>query len=102
LAGLWFISDRNAIASATSHPVKTGAATRTGGYPSFLFCGVVVQRFIHDKNLAHFLRRLLAEQKNMNAERHQLILELLAEEEGKDAIDRGSQDTSVWKLSHAP
>ena len=44
-----------------------------------------MERFIHEQNLAHFLRRLLAEQKDMNEEWRQLILKLLADEETKDS-----------------
>jgi hypothetical protein len=47
-----------------------------------------VERFMRDQNLALFLRRLLAEQKDMNAERRQLILKLLADEEAEEGIDR--------------
>ena len=47
-----------------------------------------MQRFMQDKNLSLFLRRLLAGQKEMDEERRQVIFKLLAEEEAKDAIDR--------------
>ena len=50
-----------------------------------------MQRFMEEKNLSLFLRRLLAEQKKMDEERRQVIFKLLAEEEAKDAIDRVSQ-----------
>jgi len=50
-----------------------------------------MQRFMQEKNLSLFLRRLLAEQKEMDEERRQVIFMLLAEEEAKDAIDRVSQ-----------
>jgi hypothetical protein len=43
-----------------------------------------MQRFIQEKNLTLFLRRFLAEQKNMNEER-QVIVTLLAEEEAKSS-----------------
>ena len=51
-----------------------------------------MQRFMQDKNLSLFLRRLLAEQKEMDEERRQVIFELLAEEEAK--VDRVSQPAS--------
>jgi hypothetical protein len=60
-----------------------------------------MERFIHDHNLALFLRRLLAEQDDMNEERRQLILKLLAEE-AEEGIDRRRQGASVGKLPHAP
>jgi hypothetical protein len=44
-----------------------------------------MQRFIQEKNLTLFLRRLLAEQKNMDEERRQVIVTLLAEEEAKSS-----------------
>jgi hypothetical protein len=47
-----------------------------------------MQRFMQEKNLSLFLRRLLAEQKEMDEERRQVIFELLAEEEAK--VDRVS------------
>ena len=50
-----------------------------------------MQRFIQDKNLRLFLRRLLAQQKDMHEERRQVIFALLAEEEANDAVDRVSQ-----------
>lgn len=40
-----------------------------------------MQRFVQEKNLALFLKRLLAEQKDMDEERRQVIVTLLAEEE---------------------
>jgi len=61
-----------------------------------------VERFMRDQNLALFLRRLLAEQKDMNAERRQLILKLLADEEAEEGIERRGQGASVVKLPHAP
>ena len=54
-----------------------------------------MQRFMQEKNLSLFLRRLLAEQKEMDEERRQVIFKLLAEEEAKDAIDRVSQRAPV-------
>ena len=45
-----------------------------------------MERFIHEQILGLF-RRLLAEKKDMNEERRQLILKLLADEESKDGID---------------
>jgi hypothetical protein len=45
-----------------------------------------MQRFIRDKNLTLFLRRLLAEQQNLDEERRQVILTLLAEEEAKSSV----------------
>ena len=42
-----------------------------------------MQRFMEEKNLSLYLRRLLAEQKEMDGERRQVILKLLAEEEAK-------------------
>jgi hypothetical protein len=59
-----------------------------------------MQRFLQDKNLSLFLRRLLAEQKQMNEERRQVILKLLAEEEAK--IDRVSQRVSDVGFPRAP
>jgi hypothetical protein len=47
-----------------------------------------MQRFMQEKNLSLFLRRLLAEQKEIDEERRQVIFELLAEEEAK--VDRVS------------
>ncbi len=44
-----------------------------------------MQRFIQEKNLTLFLRRLLAEPKNMDEERRQVIVTLLAEEEAKSS-----------------
>ena len=44
-----------------------------------------MQRFIQEKNLTLFLKRLLAEQKDMDEERRQLIFTLLAEEETKSS-----------------
>ena len=61
-----------------------------------------MQRFMQEKNLSLFLRRLLAEQKEMDEERRQVIFMLLAEEEAKDAIDRVSQRASVGNYPHAP
>ena len=55
-----------------------------------------MERFIHEQILGLF-RRLLAEKKDMNEERRQLILKLLADEELKDGID-----ASVRKMPHAP
>ena len=55
-----------------------------------------MERFIHEQILGLF-RRLLAETKDMNEERRQLILKLLADEETKDGID-----ALVRKLPHAP
>ena len=45
-----------------------------------------MQRFMEDKNLSHYLRRLLAEQKEIDEERRQVIFKLLSEEEAK--VDR--------------
>lgn len=42
-----------------------------------------MQRFMQEKNLTLFLRRLLAEQKDMDEERRQVISKLVAEEEAK-------------------
>jgi hypothetical protein len=42
-----------------------------------------MQRFIQAKNLTLFLKRLLAEQKDMDEERRQVIVTLLGEEEAK-------------------
>ena len=42
-----------------------------------------MQRFMQEKNLLLFLRRLLAGQKEMDEERRQVIFKLLAEEEAK-------------------
>jgi hypothetical protein len=39
-----------------------------------------MQRFMQEKNLSLFLKRLLAEQKEMDEERRQVIFKLLAEE----------------------
>ena len=61
-----------------------------------------MQRFMQEKILSLFLRRLLAEQKEMDDERRQVIFKLLAEEEAKDAIDRVSQRASVGNYPHAP
>lgn len=61
-----------------------------------------MQRFMQEKNLSLFLRRLLAEQKDMNEERRQVIFTLLAEEEAKDAIDRVSQRAPVGDNPHIP
>ena len=49
-----------------------------------------MQRFIQEKNLALFLKRLLAEQKDMDEERRQVIVTLLAEERTKS----GASDPS--------
>jgi hypothetical protein len=43
-----------------------------------------MQRFMQEKNLTLFLRRLLAEQKDMDEERRQVISKLVAEEEAKN------------------
>jgi hypothetical protein len=51
-----------------------------------------MQRFMQEKNLSLFLRRLLAEQKEMDEERRQVIFKLLAEEEAK--VDRVNQRAS--------
>lgn len=51
-----------------------------------------MQRFLQERNLSFFLRRLLAEQNDMDQERRQVILGLLAEEEVKDAIDRTGKE----------
>jgi len=51
-----------------------------------------MQRFMQEKNLSLFLRRLLAEQKEMDEERRQVIFKLLAEEEAKG--DRVNQRAS--------
>jgi hypothetical protein len=51
-----------------------------------------MQRFLQERNLSFFLRRLLAEQNDMDQERRQAILGLLAEEEVKDAIDRTGKE----------
>jgi hypothetical protein len=59
-----------------------------------------MQRFMQDKNLSLFLRRLLAEQKEMDEERRQVIFELLAEEEAK--VDRVSHLASEVDFPHAP
>ena len=48
-----------------------------------------MQRFMQEKNLSLFLRRLLAEEKEMDEERRQVIFKLLAEEEAK--VDRANQ-----------
>jgi hypothetical protein len=61
-----------------------------------------MQRFMQEKILSLFLRRLLAEQKEMTEERRQVILKLLAEEEAKDAIDRVNQRPSVGDFPHTP
>jgi hypothetical protein len=61
---------------------------------------LVMQRFMQDKNLSLFLRRLLAEQKEMDEERRQVIFDLLAKEEAK--VDRGSQRLSEVDFPHAP
>jgi len=61
-----------------------------------------MQRFMQEKNLSRFLRRLLAGQKEMDEERRQVIFKLLAEEEAKDAIDRVSQRGSVGDFPHTP
>ena len=61
-----------------------------------------MQRFMQEKNLSLFLRRLLAEQKEMDEERRQVIFKLLAEEEAKDAIDRVSQRAPVGDFPHTP
>jgi hypothetical protein len=58
-----------------------------------------MQRFMQEKNLSLFLRRLLAEQKEMDEERRQVIFELLAEEEAK--VDRMSQRASKVDFSDA-
>jgi hypothetical protein len=58
-----------------------------------------VQRFMEEKNLSLFLRRLLAEQKEMDEERRQVIFKLLAEEEAK--VDRVSQRTSEVDFPNA-
>jgi hypothetical protein len=50
-----------------------------------------MQRFMQDKKLSLFLKRLLAEQKEMDEKRRQVITELLAEDEANDTIDRVSQ-----------
>jgi len=52
-----------------------------------------MQRFMQDKKLSLFLKRLLAEQKEMDEKRRQVIIELLAEDEANDTItiDRVSQ-----------
>jgi hypothetical protein len=49
-----------------------------------------MQRFIHEKNLTLFLRPLLAEQKDMDEERRQVILTLLTEEEAKSSASDSS------------
>jgi hypothetical protein len=59
-----------------------------------------MQRFMQEKKLSLFLRRLLAEQKEMDEERRQVIIELLAEEEAK--VDRVSQRASEVDFPHAP
>jgi hypothetical protein len=59
-----------------------------------------MQRFMQEKNLSLFLRRLLAEQKEMDEERRQVIFKLLAEEEAK--VDRVSQRASEVDIPHAP
>lgn len=61
-----------------------------------------MQRFMQEKNLSLFLRRLLAEQQEMDEERRQVIFKLLAEEEAKDAIDRVSQPDPVADYPHTP
>jgi len=59
-----------------------------------------MQRFIQDQNLTLFLRRLLAEQKDMDQERRQVIFKLLAEEEAR--VDRVSQQASEVDFPHPP
>ncbi len=59
-----------------------------------------MQRFMQEKNLSHFTRRLLAEQKEMDEERRQVIFELLAEKEAK--VERVSQRASEVDFPHAP
>jgi hypothetical protein len=49
-----------------------------------------VQRFIREKNLKLFLKRLLAEQKDMDEARRQVIFTLLAEEEAKSSASDSS------------
>ena len=49
-----------------------------------------MQRFIQEKNLRLFLRRLLAEQTDMHEERRQVILGLLVEE-ANNAVEQESQ-----------
>jgi len=59
-----------------------------------------MQRFMQEKNLSLFLRRLLADQKEMDQERLQVIFDLLAEEEAK--VDRLNQRASEADFPHAP
>ncbi len=59
-----------------------------------------MQLFMQERNLSLFLRRLLAEQQEMDEERRQVIFKLLAEEEAKDAIDRVSQPDPVGDYPH--
>ena len=61
---------------------------------------LVMQRFMQDKNLTLFLSRRLAEQKDMDQERRQVILKLLAEEEAR--VSRVSQRSSQMDFPHAP
>lgn len=50
-----------------------------------------MQRFIQEKNLRPFLRRLLAEQTDMHEERRQVICGLLGEEEANNTVEEESQ-----------
>ena len=61
-----------------------------------------MQRFMQEKKLSLFLRRLLAEQKEVDEDRRQMIFKLLEEEEAKDAIDRVSLQASVGDYLNTP
>jgi hypothetical protein len=52
---------------------------------------LAMQRFIQEKNLRLFLRRLLAEQTDMHEERRQVICGLLGEEEANNTVEEESQ-----------
>ena len=51
-----------------------------------------MQHFMQDQNLTLFLRRLLAEQADMDEERRRVIFELLAEEEANREHPRLGQN----------
>lgn len=59
-----------------------------------------MQRFMQEKNISLFLKSLLAEHKQIEEERRQVIFELLAEEEAN--VDRVSQRASEVDFPHAP
>ena len=50
-----------------------------------------MEKFIHRENIQLY-KRLLAEPHDLGAERHKLLLKLLAGEEAKDGVDRRSKD----------